>query len=198
MNMPQNVTTQQRHTLQIQEISKIFREDMSMLKRLLVAMVSDVLVSCLKRLQPNALMERETGVQHMLSMMSSFFLRRSALLRCHSAACILACVNSVCSQNDVSSSWPFHPFLSHRERCMCEWREGTPLDRSPVHCRALSEHLCIHYLAQGYLSIALKMSWHLPLLECHACFVHTGTWSINPPLLSLVSNRLSDAFLFFF
>lgn len=40
--MLRNVTTQQRHTLQIKEISKISREDMSMLKRLLVAMVSDL------------------------------------------------------------------------------------------------------------------------------------------------------------
>lgn len=39
-------------------------------------------------------------------------------------------------------------------------RQDAPLNDSPAHCRALCEQLEVQYLAQGYLSSALKVFWH--------------------------------------
>lgn len=58
-----------------------------------------------------------------------------------------------------------------------------------IYPRALNEHLWVR--CQGYVSRALKMFWHLPLLPEHLpCFVHAGTRNNNPPILSSVLNRL--------
>lgn len=42
---------------------------------------------------------------------------------------------------------------------------------------ALSNHLWVQYLAQGYLGSPLKVFWHLALLSEHAC---TGARTDNP------------------
>lgn len=173
--MPQNVTMPQRHTLQIKEISKIFREDMSLLKRLLVAMVSDLyqFPVQIKRLQPECTHgSRNWCATHALHHLQLFF--RGAVRFCsaflqHVYQLVLFVLKMTSHLLDR-----FLPFrISGKGACVGGW-EGSPLDRSPVHCRALCKYLWVPCLAQGYLSIALKMSWHLPLLECLACFVHTG------------------------
>lgn len=46
-----------------------------------------------------------------------------------------------------------------------------------------ASHLNSRYPAQGYVSSALKVSWHLPLLQEHLpSFVRTGMWTENLPL----------------
>lgn len=56
-------------------------------------------------------------------------------------------------------------------------RHGAPLNGMPVHCKALCEHLCVWFLAQGYLGSAPKVLWHLPLLPEHMFCPH---WGLRP------------------
>lgn len=48
-----------------------------------------------------------------------------------------------------------------------QWAKGVYLDELPVDGRALYEHLCARYLAEGDLGNALKVFGHLPRLPEH-------------------------------
>lgn len=66
--------------------------------------------------------------------------------------------------------------------------------RVPCWMGTLCKHLVVHYLTQGYLSRALKVSWYLVLLPQHLrSFVCSGAWTKNPPL-SPVPYKLSIKF----
>lgn len=60
------------------------------------------------------------------------------------------------------------PIPAARGRVHC-WTAHQP------HCTALSEHLGVCFLTQGYLGSALKVSWHL------SCYQHTFSTFCLPP-----------------
>lgn len=59
-------------------------------------------------------------------------------------------------------------------------KAGPTLDELPAHPRALCAHLGMCKLDQQYVSSALKMFWHFPLLPEHPTyFDHAGAWTEN-------------------
>lgn len=50
----------------------------------------------------------------------------------------------------------------------CVWtkaKASTTLDESLANCKVPCKHLGVRYLAQEYLGIVLKVSWHLPCYQ---------------------------------